>query len=315
MSKQKIDLSGAVEKRQEKVTSYLHNELEEASIEEILKGLIEGNGMMEIVACLDMIAQEHERRIILFSRNKGRVYPHPDVEDAPIVLKGKGGAKELPQDTTDSTCPQALAIQPMKPVDHVYKGGFFKNRHKLSWRAEIIGQALIDLFNLTPNSSVVDAGCAIGEYVNWLYVKGISAWGIEGSAAASEFMVTQNYSIWDLRRPIQGYGYPAPGALKYTIAISLEVAEHIEPEYAGVYLDNLCLLSDTILMTAAHPGQKGHGHVNCQEKEWWTCEMQKRYYKRDFTMERIWQESLRRWNHRKEVAVYAKNVMIFKKYH
>jgi len=351
MEREPIDLSGPVEERQEKVTSYLHNELEEATIDEILQGLIDGNGMNEIVCCLDMIAEKHNRQVMLFCKTKGRLYPHPDVSVSPpppenqtpegwpnttVVVEGlkkgnvvrycgctvneHGEMIKICQYHNGSLDPAAageLEFDPapidtlMAPVDHIYKGGFFKNRHKLSWRAPIIGQALIDLFNLTGKSDVIDVGCAIGEYVEWLNEKGIGAWGIEGSEAAREFMVTERFNIMDLRLPLGDAEYLG----KYNLAISLEVAEHIEPEYAGVYLNNLCLLSDTILMTAAHPGQKGHGHVNCQEKGWWASEMMNRGYGRDNKMERRWQELLKPACHRKEVNVYSKNVMIFKKYH
>lgn len=312
MERKTIDLSGPVEERQEKVTSYLHQEMEDASIEEILKGLIDGNGMIEIVSCLDMIAQEYERRIILFSNKKGREYPHPAVTDAPVVTESSPPIP--PEPGFPNTTVEVKGITPpLKPVDHVYKGGFFKNRHKLSWRADIIGKALVELFKIEKNNTVIDVGCAIGDYVKWFNDHDVCSWGIEGSAAAKEFMVTELHSIWDLRLPLN-MG-PISNGSGYDLAISLEVAEHIEPEFAGVYLDNLCLLSDTILMTAAHPGQKGHGHVNCQEKGWWAAEMQNRGYRRDYHMERRWQELLKPACHRKEVNVYSKNVMIFKKYH
>lgn len=197
----------------------------------------------------------------------------------------------------------------LKRVSEVYKGGFFKNRHKLGWRAPIVCDMLINLFSLKKSQSIIDVGCAIGEYVATFKKYGFISWGIEGSEAAREFMVTKNVSIWDLRQDLS----MGPCQGKYDLAISLEVAEHIEPEYAGVYLDNLCLLSDTILMTAAHPGQGGHGHVNCQEKGWWSCEMANRGYRRNPELERGWVERLRPWNHRKEINVYAKNVMVFER--
>jgi hypothetical protein len=51
--------------------------------------------------------------------------------------------------------------------------------------------------------------------------------------------------------------------------MSIEVAEHIEPEYAEMYVRNLTALSENLLLTIAGPGQKGHSHVNLQPMTYW----------------------------------------------
>ncbi len=56
---------------------------------------------------------------------------------------------------------------------------------------------------------------------------------------------------------------------KYDLAISIEVAEHIEGEFAGVFVDTLTSLSDCVVLTAAPPGQGGIAHVNEQPWEYW----------------------------------------------
>lgn len=48
-----------------------------------------------------------------------------------------------------------------------------------------------------------------------------------------------------------------------------EVIEHIHPDYEEVFLDNLIRHSNKILISAAKPGQGGHGHFNEQEPEYW----------------------------------------------
>ena len=56
---------------------------------------------------------------------------------------------------------------------------------------------------------------------------------------------------------------------KFDLVISLEVAEHIEPENAHVFVDNLVHHGDIILFAAACPGQPGTHHVNCQWPAYW----------------------------------------------
>ena len=155
-------------------------------------------------------------------------------------------------------------MENIEPVKNMYKGGFFKNRHKLGWRAPIVVEALINVFGLDKEKhSVIDVGCAIGEYVAEFQRLGFEAAGIEGSEAAKEFFVTDvNMYVLDLRKAIEFYEEDLKKKV-FDLAYSLEVAEHIHPDFVETYIDNLCLLSDTVLISAASPGQKGHGHVNC----------------------------------------------------
>jgi hypothetical protein len=54
------------------------------------------------------------------------------------------------------------------------------------------------------------------------------------------------------------------------VALSFEVAEHIDPEYASMLVANLTRrLPTRVIMTAAPPGQGGIAHVNCQPKQYW----------------------------------------------
>jgi hypothetical protein len=67
----------------------------------------------------------------------------------------------------------------------------------------------------------------------------------------------------DLRKPI------LRTFITFDLAMSIEVAEHIEPEYADIFVHNLCILAPRLLLTIASPGQVGHGHHNLQSKQYW----------------------------------------------
>ena len=145
-------------------------------------------------------------------------------------------------------------------VEDTYRESFFKRRHKLNWRAPIFCDAVIKVFR---PSSVVDVGCAIGDIVAGFRDRGISSMGIEGSSACLKYLAVDRSSviIQDLRHSFtEG---------RWDLVTCLEVAEHIEPEFAGVFVKNLVGLGDQILLSAAPPGQDGHGHVNCQDSRYW----------------------------------------------
>ena len=113
-------------------------------------------------------------------------------------------------------------------------------------------------------SSVVDVGCGTGVYLEQLRSRGVEVLGIEHAQAALERSRIGRGLILDhdLRQPL---------AIdrRFDLAISFEVAEHLGPEYATLFVQSLCALSDTVLFTAAVPGQGGVGHINEQPLEYW----------------------------------------------
>ena len=197
----------------------------------------------------------------------------------------------------------------MRALEEIYKGSFFKSRRSLNWRVPIMCNAIIDTFEIPPLSTIIDVGCAIGDFVDGFYERGYKARGIEGSGAAMEFVlprVVDKVIRWDLRKRIPGFG-------RYDLCICLEVAEHIEPEYTETFLDNLCLLSDKILMTAAPPGQEGVHHVNCQPQEYWEDKMLRRGYQRWRSKEIHWLAVMSPVAEKKGIGHYRKNAMIYRR--
>jgi len=56
---------------------------------------------------------------------------------------------------------------------------------------------------------------------------------------------------------------------RFDVGMCLEVAEHLEPEYGKILIEILTKHADTILFSAACPGQPGQHHVNCQWPVYW----------------------------------------------
>lgn len=155
---------------------------------------------------------------------------------------------------------------------------------------------------------MLDAGCAIGEYVREFQRQGYNAEGLEGSKRAMEFFVAEPIHIADLRKPLIKLN-------PYDVVMSLEVAEHIEPEYADMYVKNLIRLAKrSILITAAPPGQGGHYHVNCQPQAYWAEKFFEQRWHRSFLREQIFKDSFEpHFRYRKEIRAYIQNVMVFRR--
>lgn len=192
----------------------------------------------------------------------------------------------------------------MKTVESVYGKRFFARRNSLNWRVPIMADAVINVFR---PQTVIDIGCATGDILRGLQEKGVWVIGIEGSKEAREFMEIDRVVYQDIRKPLECV------PRQYDLAMSLEVAEHIEEEYAEQYVKNLCALSNQILLTAAPPGQGGHGHVNCQPKEYWVDKFKEQGFYSCRACMLAFIEKLEPWAKKKGIKAYYDNAMVFEK--
>lgn len=118
----------------------------------------------------------------------------------------------------------------------------------------------------TPESWL-DVGCGMGAALNYVIKSGISAEGIElSSMAVEQSGLSELIHQLDLKEPID---------LKkqFDVVWCYEVAEHLESEYADIFLDNLCRHGSFVVLSAALPGQGGDGHVNEQPPNYWIKKM------------------------------------------
>jgi len=195
----------------------------------------------------------------------------------------------------------------MNNLHSLYNESFFYRRKNLLWRAPILCDIIKRVF---PNMiSVIDVGCAIGEFVQEFQNMGMVAMGIEGSTSAKKYFLPDiHVSLWDMRQML-----PPSKVNFYDLCMCLEVAEHIEEEYSDIFVNNLCSLSKTVLISAAVPGQQGHGHFNCQPNEYWEIKFGIRKYKRNCDKENQFRQLLEKYKTKKGLNAYYSNTMIYEK--
>lgn len=174
----------------------------------------------------------------------------------------------------------------------------------MNWRAEHVCQVIIDLLRPT---SLIDVGCATGDIVAKFIEMGIDAWGLEGSANVLPFLEipSDRFFLRDLRLPVD--------IGRYDLALCLEVAEHIEPEYTDQFVKNLVGLSDKIVVSIAPPGQGGHYHVNCQPQEYWDEKFGVFGYEHLPWMTQLLKKGLRPWGHKAGIKAYYWNIAYYGK--
>lgn len=154
---------------------------------------------------------------------------------------------------------------------------------------------------------IVDVGCG-----NGILMSGFKApivLGVEGSDAGVKASKERGFSTLkhDLRTP---FVKKVPYADTADLVVSIEVAEHLEEEYADTFVDTLCSLSDTVVLTASNDA--GYSHFNCQPKKYWIDKFRARGY--DIAL----QEQTDVYNKLKErinprYGYLYNNMMVFKK--
>jgi len=164
-------------------------------------------------------------------------------------------------------------------IDSTYTDLFF--RDNIADSLPMAKYLVPKIAKMLGTKSVLDVGCATGHWLKCFSDIGADVYGLEGSMNTLNHLLIprESVSIFDLRDKY---------ATKHDVdlVLSIEVAEHIEPFFAGNYVDVLTMHdSKYIVMTAAPPGQGGTGHVNLQPKEYWVEKMGYKGYKRDSELE------------------------------
>jgi SAM-dependent methyltransferase len=145
----------------------------------------------------------------------------------------------------------------------VYDDEFYRSNQEEGLKlAEWFVPLLRDTFQF---NSLLDIGCGTGHYLLACQKMGIAdVFGIEGSPFAFKHLLVANSLVvkHDLRQP---YTFNR----RWDLAISIEVAEHIDDIATDNYVKILSDGADVVVITAAPLGQGGTRHVNEHSRDWW----------------------------------------------
>jgi SAM-dependent methyltransferase len=158
-----------------------------------------------------------------------------------------------------------------------------------------------------PPRRVIDVGCGPGHLMAALRERGADVFGVDISREALRACREKGLNVehFDLTAP----GVPLPGA-PYDLAISCEVAEHLDERYADLFVEKLTAAAPRVLLTAAEPDTgvgPGLHHVNERPHAYWVARMEAR----GFRLDRSATDSLRAYLDRPEVIGYLRRPMVF----
>lgn len=182
-----------------------------------------------------------------------------------------------------------------------YNSYFYKNLHVGSLKsAEIIVPLLI---NLIKPKSVIDIGCGIGSWLSVFKKFGIEdIFGVDGDWVKKEMLVIppEKFLAMDLKKTFCL-------ERQFDLAISLEVAEHLPPSSAPLFVKSLASTAPVIFFSAAIPFQGGVNHLNEQWPDYWEQYFREQgYIVIDCIRKRIWKTN--------DIDYfYAQNSLVFAK--
>lgn len=113
--------------------------------------------------------------------------------------------------------------------------------------------------------SVLDVGCGTGTWLRAILDRGqTEVFGIDGVDIPQEKLLIdpKYFRHCDLTSPVDL-------GRKFDVVLCLEVAEHLDLQFAPVLIQTLTRHADKIVFSAACPDQPGQHHVNCQWPEYW----------------------------------------------
>lgn len=152
-------------------------------------------------------------------------------------------------------------------------------------------------------ASVVDVGCGTGVWLGVWRELGVQAVaGLDGDYVRPEQLEIPAalFRPADLNRPL-----PVTG--RVDLAMCLEVVEHLPPDAGDAVVASLCALADTVLFSAAVPGQGGTGHLNEQWPEHW-CErfLRHGFIHVDCVRPAVWTDERVSWWYRQNMFLFLR---------
>lgn len=154
------------------------------------------------------------------------------------------------------------------------------------------------IMRLVKPISVLDVGCGTGTWLKAFEENGVTDYvGIDATfldrsllrIPENKFLAVDLQQQWSLNR-------------KFDLAISLEVAEHLPTESADVFVASLVDHAETIVFSAAIPGQGGQNHINEQWPDYWQEKFLKHgYYFHDVIRPLIWNNKSVDWWYKQNI--------------
>ncbi len=142
---------------------------------------------------------------------------------------------------------------------------YLRNESRSRGSAEQILPYVCELMQPHVPRSVVDFGCGLGTWLSVFKEHGVEdIVGVDG-----DWVKRDNLLILESEFVASNFAASTQLGRTFDLVISMEVAEHIPPNSAELFIDMLTSHGDIVLFSAAVPFQGGLSHVNEQWPVYW----------------------------------------------
>lgn len=144
-----------------------------------------------------------------------------------------------------------------------YSKTFFKTLEQGSYASALI--VLKALFSFYVPKSIIDIGCGTGSWLKAARDLGVhDIFGVDGDYVSTDMLLIDEDSFE--RADLEQEFIPRR---RYECAISMEVAEHLDPKAAPSFVKTLVNCAPVVVFSAAIPFQGGTHHLNEQWPSYW----------------------------------------------
>lgn len=185
----------------------------------------------------------------------------------------------------------------------VYDSNFYKDANDLKTQSSYdIAKIIVSFFSF---NSVFDIGCGCGLYIAEFHRLDKDVLGCDGSPDAIK-LAPKDFTVFhcDVTKPLWLNR-------RFDLVLCIEVAEHINKKYSEQLIKNCTNYSNTVIFTAAPPGQGGVGHINEQPHDFWIQLFTQNGFYYDDNLSNTVRQTMKDNN---VVEWIANNFMAFKKY-
>ena len=178
-------------------------------------------------------------------------------------------------------------------------------------RSEVAATVIVPLLmeRFHPRS-IIDFGCGPGYWLAEFRKQGApTIVGLE--LPGIESLPGIEIHSQDISSPTMATELQAKGAIRFDLALCLEVVEHLNEEAGFRLVDALTNVAPVIVFSAAIPGQGGDGHINERWQSYWVCQFEQRGFKAfDLIRPLVWYDQSVAFWYRQNILIFISNTAI-----
>jgi SAM-dependent methyltransferase len=214
----------------------------------------------------------------------------------------------LPKPLREAKGLKRLALHVLEQTGHlndIYSQRYYQTMVE-PYAQKSVPQMAASIVGTFHPARVIDIGCGSGALLVELRKLGVrNLIGLDASEAGLEIAAARGLDTRQFDICSETWNEP----LRFDLAVSMEVAEHLPASAAGRYIDLLCSLAPVIVFTAAPPGQGGIGHLNEQPPGYWQDFFTAHGFRLCRETVAAWQAD---WHAAGVAGFYTENLMIFR---